>query len=195
MLDYNEITEKRYIVFEGQPYEVLDAHVFRKQQRKPVNQTKLRNLITGSIKQQTFHVQDSVAEADIEKSKVIYSFKKESKQTDGVEYWFYNADDKSARFFLNAEFIGNQVKYLKEGNTIDALRFNDQVIGIRVPIKVELKVTDAPPAVRGNSATGANKMITLETGAQVNAPLFINAGETVIVNTETGEYVGRASSN
>ena len=72
MLSYNEVKERRYIILDGDPYEVLDSHVFRKQQRKPVNQTKLRNLINGSIRQETFHANDSISEAEIEKKKIKY---------------------------------------------------------------------------------------------------------------------------
>jgi elongation factor P len=90
--------------------------------------------------------------------------------------------------------IGTQVKFLKENSDVDAMLFDDIVIGVTLPIKVELKVTEAPPAVKGNTANGANKQITLETGAIVNAPIFIQEGEIVRINTETGEYVERVQA-
>src|SRR3989344_7357347 len=101
MLEYNEITERKYIVFEGDPYEVIDSHVFRKQQRKPVNATKLRNMLTGRIVEHSFHVSDKVDEADIDKKEVKYLY------TNRGEFWFSDANDPSKRFQLPEEMIGN----------------------------------------------------------------------------------------
>jgi elongation factor P len=193
MLNYNEIRERRYIVLDGDPYEVLDSHVFRKQQRKPVNQTKLRNLINGSIRQETFHANDTVEEAEIEKKKIKYLFKKDNRQKNSTEYWFCDLKNPADRFELEQDVLGNKTKFMKENTEYDALLFEEKVFSIDLPIKIELKVVEAPPAVKGNSVTGANKQIVLETGAVINAPIFIEVGEIVRVNTETGEYVERVS--
>lgn len=192
MLSYNEIKERKYIVLDNQPYEVLNSHVFRKQQRKPVNQTKLRNLVTGSVRAETFHSTDNVEEADLDKKKIKYLFKKPDRQNDTTEYWFCEIDDPSQRFQLPENVIGDSIKYIKENSEVDALLFNEEIIDIKVPIKVKLKVTEAPPAVKGNTATGANKQVTLETGLVVNAPIFINEGDILVINTEKNEYVERA---
>jgi elongation factor P len=192
MLNYNEIKERKYIVLGGEPYEVISSHVFRKQQRKPVNQTKLRNLITGSMRAETFHSTDTVEEADLDYKKVKYLFKKPNRQSNTMEYWFCDIDNPSNRFELDENVLGDKMKFIKENTEIDSLLFDDEIIGIKVPIKVELKVTEAPPAVKGNTATGANKQITLETGLVVNAPIFIEEGEVVVINTEKSEYVERA---
>jgi elongation factor P len=194
MLNYNEIKERRYIVLDGDPYEVISSHVFRKQQRKPVNQTKLRNLITGSMRAETFHATDTVEQADLERKKIKYLYKKPNRQSNTTEYWFSDIDNPSDRFELSDSVVGDNYKFMKENSEIDALLFNEEIIGISVPIKVELKVTDAPPAVKGNTATGANKQITLETGLVVNAPIFIEEGEIVVINTERGEYVERVKN-
>jgi elongation factor P len=187
MLSYNEIKERKYIILEDEPYEVLSSHVFRKQQRKPVNQTKLRNLISGGMRMETFHVNDSVVEAELDTKKVKFIFKKFNPREKRTEFWFSDVENPN-RFEISETLIGDQQKYLKDGLEISALVFEDQVIGVKLPIKVEYKVTTAPPAVKGNSATGANKQITLETGLTINAPIFINEGDTVRINTETGEY-------
>lgn len=192
ILDYNEIKERKYIVLDGDPYEVLDSHVFRKQQRKPVNQTKLRNLITGSVRQETFHSSDTAPEADIERSKVTFSFIKPNRQTNTNEYWFIESGNKSNRFPISSDILGDKIKWIKENQEVDALLFNEQVIGIDLPIKVTLKVTESAPAVKGNTATGATKTVKLETGAEVNTPLFINEGDSVVINTNDGNYVERA---
>ena len=112
MLNYNEIKERKYIVLNDDPYEVLDSHVFRKQQRKPVNQTKLRNLITGSVKPHTFHNNDTVEEADISKEKYFFSFSKFNRQTSANEYWFYKDGDKSNRVSIDFSIIEDRVKFL-----------------------------------------------------------------------------------
>ncbi len=193
MLNYNEIKERKYIVLDGDPYEVLDAHVFRKQQRKPVNQTKLRNLINGSVRQETFHAQDTVEEADLVKTKYIFSFMKENRQTGVEEYWLYAKDNRKNRSLLTKEVLGDSVKYLKEDCEVDALVYNDNVIGITLPIKMTFKVVEAPPAVKGNTANGANKLVKIETGAMITTPIFINEGDEIVVNTVENSYTERAS--
>ncbi|HMO79052.1 MAG TPA: elongation factor P [Candidatus Paceibacterota bacterium] len=190
MLAYNEIKERKYIVLDGDPYEVIDSHVFRKQQRKPVNQVKLRNLISGSIRAETFHVNDTAQEADLEKKKVKFIFKKFNSREKRTEFWFSDIE-KPNRFEISEELIGNNADFLKENTQIEALVFDEKIIGVTVPIKIELKVVEAPPAVKGNSATGATKQIKLETGLIINAPLFINEGDVIRINTENREYVER----
>jgi elongation factor P len=189
MLEYNEITERKYIIYENEPYEVLSSHVFRKQQRKPVNATKLKNLITGRVAEISFHQSEKVEEAEIDKKEVKYLYNNKG------EYWFCEINDPSKRFSLKEEQIGNGAKFIKQNSTIHLLMFGERIIGVKLPIKVELKVTEAHEAVRGNTAQGATKQVVLETGAIVNVPMFIKEGEILKINTETGEYVERAGGN
>jgi len=185
MLEYNEVKSGKFIVLDGTPYEVLSSHVFRKQQRKPVNDTKLRNLMTGKVAENSFHQSEKVEEAEIETrpAKFIY-------QNRG-EYWFCEPSDPSKRFQLPAEKIGDAGKFLKANMLVDLIEFQEKLLGVKMPIKVELKVAEAPPSIKGNTAQGGTKVVTLETGGQVNAPLFVNEGDVIVVNTETGEYVSR----
>ena len=185
MLEYNEILPKKVILLGGEPYEVLDAHVFRKQMRKPVNQTKLRHLITGKVTEQAFHVSEKVEEADLSTKNVKYLY------TNKGERWFCAENNPADRFMLSAETIGTGGQFLKPNMIVEALVFDEKIIGVKIPIKMEFKVTEAPPAVKGNTAQGGSKLITLETGATLNAPLFINEGDVIRVNTENGEYVER----
>ena len=192
MLEYSEIVERKYIIFNGDPYEVLTSHVFRKQQRKPVNATKLRNMITGKITEQSFHQSEKVEEADITTKEAKYLY------TTKGEFWFADPKDPAKRFKIDEVLIGPQAKFLKPNSIAEVLVFTaddeeeGKMIGTKLPIKVELKVKEAAPAVKGDTATGGSKQITLETGAIINAPLFVNENDTVVVNTETGEYVERA---
>ena len=195
MLEYNEITEHKYIVFEGEPYEVISSHVFRKQKRKPVNATKLRSLVTGRITENSFHTSEKVAEADIEKKEVKYLYSKEvpARQSGGREYWFCEPNNISKRFQLPETMIGSSAKFLKPDSLINAMVFNGDIIGVKLPIKVELKVTEAHHTSKGNTAQGATKSVVLETGTEIQVPMFIKEGDTVRVNTETGQYADRIS--
>jgi elongation factor P len=185
MLEYNEITLRKLIIYENEPYEVLDSHVFRKQQRKPVNATKLRNLITGNMKEVSFHVSDKVDEAELEKKEIKYLYANKG------QYWFCEPENPSKRFELPEALVGKKVKFLKQNSVVNMLMFGERPLDIDIPIKVDLKVTDAPPAVKGDTAKGGTKLITLETGATLNGPLFINEGDIIRINTDTGEYVER----
>src|SRR3989338_5809772 len=200
MLEYNEILKGRVILLGDEPYEVLDAHVFRKQQRKPVNQTKLRHLITGKVTEQAFHVSEKADEADLSTKSVKYLYTKQSLPAGRQgERWFCDEKNPADRFMLSQETIHTGAQFLKPNMLVEALVFNDpdasvgagKIKRIKIPIKMELKVTEAPPAVKGNTAQGGSKLITLETGATLNAPLFINEGDVVRINTTTGEYVER----
>lgn len=185
MLEYSEITVHKYIIYESEPWEVIASHVFRKQQRKPVNATKLRNLITGRITEVSFHVSDKVEEADIDKKEVKYLYNNRR------EWWFSEVNDPSKRFTLPEEMIGEGGRFLKPNTVVDAMIFQDKIIGIKFPIKMELKVTEAQDATKGNTAQGATKSVKLETGAEIQVPMFIKEGDIVRVNTETGDYVDR----
>jgi elongation factor P len=185
MLEYNEITVGKFIIFDNEPWEVLSAHVFRKQQRKPVNATKIKNMITGRVTEYSFHQSEKVEEAELEEKQISFIYKQKG------EYWFHDLNDKSKRFPLTENQVGFGARFLKSGTTAKALLFNEKIISVKLPIKMELKVVEAPPAIKGNTAQGGNKIIKVETGASVNAPLFINEGDIIRVNTETGEYVER----
>jgi len=195
MLEYNEIKEGKFIVYEKEPYEVISSHVFRKQQRKPVNATKLRNVKTGRIVENSFHVSDKADEADLEKKEIKYLYSKEApaRQSGGREHWFSEANDPSKRFKLEESMLGDGLKFMKQNGLVEALLFNEEIIGVKLPIKMDLKVTEAHPAVKGNTAQNATKVVKLETGAEIQVPMFIKEGDMVRVNTLTGQYTDRIS--
>ena len=194
MISYNEIREKMIIVLDGAPYLVLSTHVFRKQQRKAVNQTVLKNLTSGGTIERTFGQSDSVEEAYIESKKIEYSFEKKG------EYWFVEYNNPKVRFPLSDDLLGTKIKMIKPKMPITAKIFNpdeeddwfEHIIDIELPIKIDLEVVEAPPNVMGNTASSGNKRVTLETGLEVNVPMFIEVGEIIRINTQTGEYVERA---
>lgn len=185
ILEYNEIRPRKYIVYEGDPFEVIDSHVFRKQQRKPVNATKLKNLITGKVMEISFHQSEKVAEAEIssKEAKYLYSSRGEN--------WFCDDNNPKDRFMIGEETIGDKIKYLLPNSIVELLSFEGRPMGVKLPIKVRLKIKEAPPSIKGNTAQGGTKQVVLETGAVINAPLFVNEGDTIVINTDTGEYVER----
>ncbi len=182
MLEYNEIVERKYIILDGAPYEVLSSHVFRKQQRKPVNATKLKNMITGKVTEYSFHQSEKVEQAEIEPQEIKYLYNNRG------EFFFCDPTNPSKRFGISEDIIGTQARFLKPNSIVTQLLFGEQTIGFKLPISVELRVTEAPPNVKGDSATSGGKVVTLETGATINAPLFVNVGDVIRINTETGEY-------
>ncbi len=185
MLSYSEITTGKVIVYNNEPCKVLSHHVFRMQMRKPVNQTKLKGLKTGKMIEYSFHQNENADEAQLEKETVVYIYSNK----EGL--WFHKKSDPSKRFTLAEDLIGSGVKFLKQKGEYEALVFDEEVIGIEIPVKVQLLVTDAVPAVKGNTAQNATKTVVVETGATITTPLFVNQGDVIEINTETGDYVGR----
>ena len=189
-LEYSEIREKKIIIHSDEPCEVVESHVARTQQRKPQNQVKLRSLISGKVFPATFHVSDSADEADIEKREVTFLYQNKG------EFWFCDPNDKANRFKLDEALIGEAGKFLKQNGNVTALVWINEdnverIIKISLPIKMEFLVKEAPPAVRGDTSKGGIKVIILENGANLNAPMFIKEGDKISVNTETGDYVER----
>lgn len=185
VLSYNEILPKKVIVWNDEPHIVLSSHVFRKQMRKPVNITKIKSLISGRVIEQTFHQNEVAPEADIESRPIEFIYESRG------EYWFMNPGKPSERFKIEKDILGDEVRFLPPKMVVDAVVYNEEIIGIKMPIKVELKVKEAAPAVKGNTSSGATKEVVLETGATALVPLFINEGDTIKINTETGEYAER----
>lgn len=189
-LEYSAIREKKIIIHDDEPCEVVESHVARTQQRKPQNQVKLRSLISGKVFPATYHVSDSADEADVNRKDVTFLYENKG------EYWFCDPTDKSNRFKLESALIGDSAKFLKQNGNVTALVWTndddeERIIKITLPIKMEFLVKEAPPAVRGDTSKGGIKVIILENGASLNAPMFIKEGDRVSVNTETGDYVER----
>ena len=189
VLSYNEILKGSVINYNNEPYEVLSAHIFRMQQRKPVNQTKLRQLVGGKVVEISFHQNETVTEADIGKMMANYLY------TARGESWFAEKDNAKNRFSFPDEQVHDKVQWLVPNTEVEVLTYEEKPMTIKIPVKVELEVKDAPPAVKGNTVSGGNKLIELSTGAKINVPLFINTGDIVRINTDTGEYTERVTKS
>ena len=185
MLSYNEIKPGVAVIVDGEPFICTWNNIMKKQQRRPVNQTKLRHLINGNSIEYSFQQSDKIEEAEIETRPAVFIYERNG------EWFFHDAKDKSKRFSVTDKEVGESGHFLKGNTAVDTLSFQDKLFRVRLPIKMDLKVTDAPPNTRGNTAQGGNKVVTLETGATANVPMFVNTGDVVRINTETGEYVER----
>ena len=186
MIGYFDLRRGIRFIYEGQPYEVLDFNHMKKAQREGIAQVKMKNLITGKVVEHSFHSSDNFNEADIQKLSSKYLYNNRGK------FFFCEEKEASKRFEVSEEQIGLGAKFLKAGEIIDAFIFEGKIISISLPIKVQLKVTEAPPGIKGDRAQGGVKTVVLETGATINAPLFVVTGDVIEINTETGEYVKRA---
>ncbi|MBQ9940749.1 MAG: elongation factor P [Clostridia bacterium] len=146
--------------------------------------TKLRNVITGAVIEKTFSPTDKYPPAHIERREMEYLY------SDGELYYFMD-NETYEQTPLNADTLGDSFKFVKENTTCKILSYQGNVFGVEPPMFMELTVTEAEPGVKGDTATGATKPVTLETGVQIKVPLFVNEGDVVKVDTRTGEYLER----
>jgi len=146
--------------------------------------TKLRNVITGAVIEKTFNPTDKYPPAHIERREAEYLY------SDGELYYFMD-NETYEQTPLNGDILGDSFKFVKENTTCKILSYQGNVFGVEPPMFMELTVTEAEPGVKGDTATGATKPVTLETGVQIKVPLFVNEGDVVKVDTRTGEYLER----
>lgn len=181
----NNLERGLVILLEGAPHEVLSAAHSHIGRGGSVVETKLRNLKTGAVVSKNFKQADVFEEAKIEKRKHRFVYEHRD------SYWFCDPENPKKRFSLQQSAIEEQAKFLKPGIVVETVQYKDDIIAIKLPIKVDFAVTEAPPSIRGNTAQGGTKVVKLETGAEISVPLFIKEGDIIRVNTETGEYAER----
>ena len=185
MLSYTDIKPGMYITLDGHPYFVVSADFLRMQQRKAVVKLKIKSLISNNTVERALQPSDQIEEAELEKPEKRFLY--ESRGT----YWFDDPKNPKDRFSFTIEQLGESAKFLKPNMVVTGIKLNGTIMRVDLPIKADYKVIEAPPAVKGNTAQGGTKMVVIEGGAKVNAPLFINENDIVKVNTETGDYVER----
>jgi len=187
MLTHTDLRKGTRFIYEGQPWEVIDALLVKMAQRRPVVQTKIRNLINGSVQERNFQQGDVFEEAELVRKTIKFLYSNKG------QYFFCEENDPSKRFFFTEEQLGKQAKFFKPNSLVEGIVFGDNMINVVSPIKVQLKVKEAPPGIKGDRAQGGTKGVILESGAEIQVPLFIEEGDVIEVNTELGEYVKRAS--
>ncbi len=171
----------------GQRMKTAESDFMKKAQRRPVMRTKMRNLRTGQVVSKTFKQGDSAEEADIAKAKAQYLY------MTGNEYTFMNQENYE-QYSLSKEQLGDAVRYLQEGMELEILLFENNPVSVKLPIKVEMKVVQAAPGIRGDSASNIMKEVVVEGGSRMQAPLFIKEGDIIRVDTRSGEYVERVGN-
>jgi len=188
LITANELKRKLLIAIEGQPYVVMDVFFASPTARGAATmvRTKVRHLLTGAVMEKSFRSGEKFEEPDVELAPASFLYSDPS--------GFHFMDEKSyEQFTFSEEAVGADSGYLKEGVTLEVLKYNGAPVSLQLPQFVELAVASAELGLRGDTAAGgATKQATLETGLAVRVPLFIKEGEVVRVNTQTGEVVGRA---
>jgi elongation factor P len=184
-LSYGELKKGMPIALDGEPYAVVDYERTKMQKRAPVMRIRFRSLRTGRVVDRTFNGFDvKFTIADVERRKAEYIYQ------DGELYYFMD-NETFEQFPLNGDQITDALPYLIEQTTVDLVLYQDDPISIEIPLNVDLKVVETDPGFKGDTATGGSKPATVETGLVVQVPLFIDVGETIRVDTRTGEYAGR----
>ncbi len=173
------------VELDGEPYVVVEYKSHKMQQRAPVMQVRFRSLRTGRVVDRSFQGYDvKFTPAAVERRTAQYIY------DDGGLYYFMD-NDTYEQFPISSEQIADALPYLVEQTTADIVFYDGSPIALDMPITVELQVTDAPPGHKGDTAQGGSKPVTVETGLTVQAPLFVSAGDTIKVDTRSGEYLSR----
>ncbi len=186
MLTHTDLHPGVQFIFEGQPWEVLEASMMKTAQRRPVIQSKIKNLIDGRVQEKNFQQGDVFDEADLEKRDIKFIY-----QTKG-QYFFCDPKDASKRFSFTEDQIGTQAKFLRPNEIVVGIVFEEKIITFKLPIKVQLKVKETAPGLKGDRAQAGTKEAVMESGAVIQVPLFIEEGDVIEINTEDGKYVKRA---
>jgi elongation factor P len=186
MVSFNELKKQSRIVINQEPYEIIEmSHMF-KGRGQSVLQTRIKNLETGNVLSRTFRPSESFEEAEMSRIEATFLYSNNKN-----EYFFCKNNNPKDRFSLNENQLGTISRFLKEKEVVEGLVFQDRIINISLPVKVVLKVIEAPPGIKGDRAQAGNKTVKLETNAEIQAPLFIKEGDLIEINTEKAEYVRR----
>lgn len=188
MYDTSGFRKGLKIELEGKPYEIVDFLHVKPGKGGAFVRTKLRNMLNGRVIDNTFRAGEKVDRPDLLERQMQYLYKE-------VDNYCLMDNETYEQFFLSEGQIGESRRFLAENETVDVMFFNEEPIGIELPIFVELSVADTVPGVKGDTASKTTKPATLETGAVMPVPLFINVGDSIKVDTRTGKYVERVKGS
>jgi elongation factor P len=186
-VNINDLKPGVVFEFEQEPWKVLKTTHVHMGRGSAVVQAKIKNVLNGRVQERAFRHRDTVKEADIESRKILYLYGHRE------QFWFSELDDRSKRFQLEEDVIGEASRFMKQNSEVEAVLYNGKIVGIQLPIKMKLKVIEAPPAIKGDTQGGVMKQVKIETGIYILAPIFVKEGDEIIINTEKGEYVERGS--
>ena len=185
MISTGELKKGVVIELEGDLWQILDYHHINVGRGSAQVRIKFRNVRKQSIVEKTFQAGEKFPRANLERRKAQFLF------SDGSDYTFMDTSSYD-QFVITAEQLAEAKDYIKDGLELDRISYEGETIGVELPINLDLRVTETDPGFAGDTATGTRKPATLETGAVVRVPLFVQIGETIKVNTRTGEYLSRA---
>lgn len=186
MLKVADLKTGKFVKIDDIPFEVLEYFHTKIGRGGAIVKTKLRNLKTGNVIEKTFKGQEKIEEASMSFNSCQFLY------SDGEEYFFM--DNKTFnQFFLKKDILGASINFLKEGDNINVTFLEKEPMNIDLPIKVDFKVTEAQPGVKGDTASSATKEVEIETGFRLQAPLFIKVGDIIRIDTRNGKYVERVS--
>ena len=171
--------------YDGSVYQIIEFQHVKPGKGAAFVRTKIKNVISGGVVEKTFSPTDKMPKAHIERKDMEYLY------SDGDLFYFMDPETYE-QIPVSADQLGDALKFVKENMQVKILSFKGSIFGIEPPNFVELAITETEPGFAGNTATGATKPATLDTGATVQVPLFIDNGEVIKVDTRTGEYMGRA---
>jgi len=184
MFNVNDIKNGMTIKYEGNVYQVVEFQHVKPGKGSAFVKTKLYNLRTDSTLEITFNAGIKLEKADIRKSQMSYLY------NDGTNYVFMD-NNTYEQLEIPESKLESNIKFLKEGLNVEVMNYEGEIIGVTLPEKVSYKVISAPEAVKGNTTSGAQKDVTIETGYTLKAPLFISEGEEIILTTRDGKYSSR----
>ena len=186
MISTSDFEKGIILKIDTQPWMIVDFDFMNPGKGGAVYRTRLKNLKTGSVVERTFKSGETFEEIEQERknAKYLYSDRRNS---------VFLVEENNQRVSVPIETAQEKVKYLKPNSELELIYLEGELISISIPIKVDLKVVEAEQAVRGNTATNVMKKVKVETGLELNAPMFIESGDTIRINTDTGQYIERAN--
>ena len=184
MISAGDFRKGKTLEIEGTVYQILEFQHVKPGKGAAFVRTKLKDIKNGGVIERSFRPTEKFPEARIDRKDMQYLYQ------DGDLYYFMD-NDTYEQIALGSELIGDALKFVKENEMCKVCSHNGNVFSIEPPLFVELQVTDTEPGFKGNTATGATKPAIVETGAQVNVPLFVENGEVIKIDTRTGEYLSR----
>jgi elongation factor P len=185
MVSTSQFKSGLIIKYENNLVEIVEFQLVKMQQRQPIVRTRMRNIRTGAMLEQAFRSGDKFEDVYIEDKPIQYLYRDEN------NFHFMDSETYN-QVVVSAKLVGDRAQFMKENSDVTGRYCDEDLISIELPASVTLKITECEPGVRGDTAKSGNKPATVETGATIKVPLFVNQGDSIRVDTRTGQYLERA---
>jgi elongation factor P len=184
-MDTSDIRKGLKLTIDGQPYSVVDFQFVKPGKGQAFTRVKIKNLVSGNVLERTWRSGEKLEAADVEERSATFSW------DEGDQLVF--VDDSSDQIYVEKAKVGDDARWLGDGQKVDIVFFNGIAINLSLPAHVVLQITNSEPGIKGDTASGATKPATVSTGATVNVPLFVKEGEWIKIDTRSGEYIERVN--